>query len=113
VTVLVCFANYVRYLKNFRSSPAFDFFEITSAIHSNLGICNQRTNLTSPLHLQVLLYDTIIHMIRGSDPIVSKNPFAKPGTPKAVYRLNKAGLFLILKTKVGCWCYWNFCYLLL
>jgi len=40
-------------------------------------------------------------MIRGVDPIVGKNPFAKEGTPKADFKINRAGLFTILKTKVS------------
>ena len=42
-------------------------------------------------------------MIRGMEPIVGKNPFAKEGTPKADFKITRAGLFTILKTKVSCW----------
>lgn len=51
-----------------------------------------------------MLYDTVIQMIRGIDPIVAKNPFVLPGTPKADFRIMRAGLFIIVKTKV---CYFT------
>ena len=48
-----------------------------------------------------MLHDTIIQMIRGSDPIVSKNPFALTGTPEANYDITQSGLFIIIKTDVS------------
>uniref|UniRef100_H2ZP84 VWFD domain-containing protein n=1 Tax=Ciona savignyi TaxID=51511 RepID=H2ZP84_CIOSA len=53
------------------------------------------------------LYDTIIQMIRGAEPIVSKNPFARPGSPKAEFKITRAGLFLIVKTKIGLTILWD------
>ena len=39
-------------------------------------------------------------MIRGVQPVVGRNPFAKEGTPKADFKISRAGLFTIVKTKV-------------
>ncbi|XP_078495432.1 uncharacterized protein LOC144750507, partial [Ciona intestinalis] len=57
--------------------------------------------------VKLTLYDTIIQMIRGVEPIVSKNPFARAGTPKADFKITRAGLFLIVKTKIGLTILWD------
>lgn len=39
-------------------------------------------------------------MIRGAEPLVTKNPFVLDGTPAADFKISRAGLFLVFNTKV-------------
>ncbi|XP_076800960.1 uncharacterized protein LOC143445613 isoform X3 [Clavelina lepadiformis] len=57
--------------------------------------------------VKLTLFDTVIHLIRGFQPIISKNPFPNHGMPKAEFRVVKAGLFLIVKTKIGLTLFWD------
>ncbi|XP_019648029.1 PREDICTED: SCO-spondin-like [Branchiostoma belcheri] len=63
--------------------------------------------VTCTKSVKVTLYDTVIHLIRGSDPAISRNPYAKPSDPPAKYRIQKAGLFLIVKTPYGMSLMWD------
>ncbi|XP_066302813.1 mucin-6-like [Branchiostoma lanceolatum] len=63
--------------------------------------------VTCTKSVKVTLYDTVIHLIRGSDPAISRNPYAKPNDPPAKYRIQKAGLFLIVKTPYGMSLMWD------
>lgn len=56
---------------------------------------------------KVLLYDTVIHFVRGTAPIISKNPLAGPNTPKAKYEFKEAGVFLIMTTPHGLTVQWD------
>ena len=49
------------------------------------------------------LHDSVIQMVRGTDPVVSKNALARPGTPVARFKLQQTGLFIILTTEVSAW----------
>ena len=50
---------------------------------------------------QIALHDSVIQMVRGIDPVISKNALARPGTPEAKFKITHTGLFIILNTEVS------------
>ena len=57
--------------------------------------------------VKLYIHDTIIHMVRGTDPIVSKNTAVAIGTPKAQYTIKEAGLFVYAETPYGITVQWD------
>ncbi len=47
------------------------------------------------------IHDTVIHMVRGTTPIITHNPLATDSTPEAEYEIERAGVFMTITTAYG------------
>ena len=55
-----------------------------------------------------VLYDTVvIHLLRGTRPVVTRNPIATPLTPKAEFYIKQIGMFLYVFTEHGITLEWD------
>ena len=66
------------------------------------------TGVTCTKSITITLNDTQISMVRGSQPMVKSVPGSSQTVQKADFRLEKSGLFEILRTKIGVTIVWDF-----
>ncbi|XP_028403857.1 mucin-2-like isoform X2 [Dendronephthya gigantea] len=66
------------------------------------------TGITCTKSITITLNDTQIKLVRGSEPKASSLPGSSQSIQKANYKLEKSGLFLILRTEIGMTIVWDF-----
>lgn len=66
------------------------------------------TGVTCTKSITITLNDTQITMVRGSQPTVKSVPGSSQTVQKPDFRLEKSGLFEILRTRIGVTIVWDF-----
>ena len=66
------------------------------------------TGITCTKSITITLDDAVIHLIKGSEPRIGSLPGSSKLVRKGDYSLEKSGLFLVLRTKIGMTIVWDF-----